>query len=457
MQVFGDQHGNVVHLFERDCSIQRRHQKVVEEAPAPHFPPETRQAMAEAAVAAARAIDYVGAGTMEFLLDQSGSFYFIEMNTRLQVEHPVTELITGFDLVEWQLRVAAGEKLPVRQDEITATGHAIEVRLYAEDPARNFLPQTGRLEHLRFPEASAHVRIDSGVEAGDTISVYYDPMIAKLVVWDRDRPAAVSRLRQALAATQVAGPTTNRAFLAEIAGHEAFLAGEVDTGFIDRHSAALLPAAGPLPDTALALAVVYQLEMRRRDAEKAARRSSDPWSPWNAVDGWRVNGSGEDKLYFTRGGERTEVAVQYSGTGYSARLPGGTAEIRATLDDAGDIQAEIQGRRLAATVLTDRGDLLVMAAGRVDRVTPYDPGAASATLDSSGGQLTAPMPGRIVRVLVSAGERVKRGTALIVLEAMKMEHTVTAPSDGVVERIGFVAGDLVQEGVELIGFRAGNG
>ena len=454
MQVFGDNHGNVVHLFERDCSIQRRHQKVVEEAPAPHFPEATRRAMAEAAIAAAQAIGYSGAGTVEFLLDRGGAFYFIEMNTRLQVEHPVTELITGFDLVEWQLRVAAGEALPVTQEDISATGAAIEVRLYAEDPARNFLPQTGRLRHLRLPHESAHVRIDSGVREGDAITVYYDPMIAKLIVWDRDRPAAVRRLRQALAGVEVAGVVTNRAFLAEIAAHPAFAAGEVDTGFIDRHAADLSPEAQPLSDETLALAAAWTLARRAQEAAAAARRSADPRSPWHAADGWRLNGAGGDLLRFRDGEAAVTVPVAYRRGGWRLDLPGGALDVAAELDESGALTVDLGGRRRTATVLEETGALLVMADGRVHRVAPYDPGAAAAAQDLSGGHLAAPMPGKVVRVLATEGERVKRGAPLLVLEAMKMEHTIAAPADGIVERIAFAVGDLVEEGVELVSFRA---
>ena len=455
MQVFGDDHGNAVHLFERDCSIQRRHQKVIEEAPAPHFPETTRRGMADAAVAAVRAIGYSGAGTIEFLLDRSGSFYFIEMNTRLQVEHPVTEMITGFDLVEWQLRVAAGEPLPVRQEDIRARGHAIEVRLYAEDPARNFLPQTGALRRLRFPADGVHVRADSGVREGDAISIHYDPMIAKLVVWDEDRLAAIRRLRRALAETEIAGPVTNRQFLAEIAAHPAFAAGEVDTGFIDRHTADLIPAPEPPSSEVLAIASAFLLEDRRRQAGETVERSQDPWSPWNRLDGWRLNGTGEDILRFRDGEGSVEVAVGYRKGGYRLRLAGVAMEVSAELTQVPELLLDIDGRRTAATVLRDKDDLLVLAAGKTHRLTIHDPGAAAAAQAGSGGLLTAPMPGKIVRVLVAEGDKVKRGTALIVLEAMKMEHTITAPADGVVERLAFAVGDQVQEGVELVAFKAG--
>ncbi|MDX1576797.1 MAG: acetyl-CoA carboxylase biotin carboxylase subunit, partial [Kiloniellales bacterium] len=288
VQIFADQRGRALHLFERDCSIQRRHQKVIEEAPAPGLSAKLRAAMGRAAVAAARAIGYVGAGTVEFLVDGK-SFYFMEMNTRLQVEHPVTEMITGHDLVEWQLRVAAGEALPCGQGDLAITGHAIEARLYAEDPARDFLPAPGRLERLRFPKEGRHLRIDSGVREGDEISHYYDPMIAKLIVAGKDRPAAVARLTRALAATEISGVATNLAFLERIAAHADYRAGRIDTVFVERHGESLLPADGLVSDEALALASLAVLLRREAEARAAARASDDPYSPWQETDGWRLN------------------------------------------------------------------------------------------------------------------------------------------------------------------------
>jgi len=283
VQIFADRHGNTVHLFERDCSIQRRHQKVLEEAPAPGLDPEQRDAMAEAAVAAARAVGYIGACTVEFIAE-GGGFYFIEMNTRLQVEHPVTEAVTGLDLVEWQFRVAAGEPLPIRQSDLVLHGHAIEARLYAEDPERGFLPQTGTLHGLRFPP-SRLARVDTGVRQGDTITPFYDPMIAKIISWGEDRAAALGRLRRALAETVVLGVGTNRDFLARVAAHPEFVSGAVDTGFIERHRAALVPPRGPAPDTVLAAATLCRLMTREDAAGAVASRSADPFSPWARADG----------------------------------------------------------------------------------------------------------------------------------------------------------------------------
>ena len=327
IQVFGDSHGNAVHLFERDCSLQRRHQKVLEEAPAPGMPLAMRKAMGDAAVAAAKAIGYVGAGTVEFIADVShglkaDAFYFMEMNTRLQVEHPVTEMITGQDLVEWQLRVAGGEPLPLAQHALAIHGHAIEARVYAEDPARGFLPATGTLRRLRPPAESAHVRIDSGIREGDAVTPYYDPMVAKLIVWDHDRAAALRRLVGALTSYQIAGLTTNIAFLADVARHPAFVAADLDTGFIERHAADLLPGPQPISDRVLALACLGVLLHRKAEAGAAAARSPDPWSPWHAVDGWRLNDEGRSDLRLAAGDQEYAVAVRYSGTGWR---PGSSA------------------------------------------------------------------------------------------------------------------------------------
>jgi len=453
VQVFGDSHGNAIHLFERDCSIQRRHQKVFEESPAPGLPEATRRAMGAAAVAAAQAIDYSGAGTVEFLLGQDGSFYFIEMNTRLQVEHPVTELVTGLDLVEWQLRVASGEPLPLRQDDVRQDGHAIEVRLYAEDPGRGFLPQTGNLNRLSMPVEGPHVRVDTGVREGDAISVHYDPMIAKLIVWDHDRPAAVRRLTKALAATVIGGVNTNRQYLLEIAAHPAFAAGEVDTGFIDRHAGDLLPSSQPASDRVLALAACQVLIERRAAVAAAAARSADPWSPWNLTNGWRLNGEAVETVRFRDGDAPVEIAVRHRGAGWRLTLPGGEMDASAEAEADGTLAADLGGRRIRAAVIADGDTVIVMDGGRAHRLLRHDPAAAAAQ-DTGGGKLTSPMPGKIVRVLAKAGDTVRRGTPLIVLEAMKMEHTIAAPGDGTVERIAFQVGDMVEEGVELVAISA---
>ena len=457
IQVFADSHGNCVYLFERDCSLQRRHQKVIEEAPAPGMDPARRRAMGEAAVTAARAVGYVGAGTVEMIADAGGTFYFMEMNTRLQVEHPVTEMITGQDLVEWQLRVAAGEKLPLGQDQLAISGHAFEARLYAEDPVREFLPAAGRVAHLRLPAESAHVRIDTGVAVGDSVGIHYDPMIAKLIVWDRDRRSALSRLARALADTQIVGLATNVAFLGAVARHPAFQSAEIDTGFIERHRAALVLPAGPADDTVLALAALAVLLRRAEEAAAAARRSSDAHSPWHRTDGWRLNDDNQHTLRFRDGEDERSVIVHYRADGYAVDLPSGAhMAVRGTRLSDGDIAADLGGRRLTATVIrqemADRDDVLtVLCDGHAHRLAIIDPMRQAAAAESAGGgRLTAPMPGKVIQVLVKVGDQVARGRPLIVLEAMKMEHTVAAPADGTVKSVRYAAGDFVEEGTELL-------
>lgn len=450
VQVFGDSHGNVVHLFERDCSIQRRHQKVIEESPAPHLSQSLRSQLGDAAVAAAQAVGYVGAGTVEFILDPDGSFFFLEMNTRLQVEHPVTELVTDQDLVEWQLRVAAGERLPLAQDELTLRGHAIEARLYAEDPAAGFLPSSGRVEFLRLPQESVHVRVDAGVDQGDDVTVHYDPLIAKIVVWGSERAAAVRRLAQALAAVRLVGPTSNRDFLSAVASHPAFGKGLVDTGFIERHRAALLPPAATDDDTVVAIAALYVLLDRERRAS-AGCRGSDAWSPWAKTTGWRLNHAGHDMLTMRWNGREDVIRVTY-GDRYTLELPGGAVEVRGEFDESGDLIADIGGRRGSATVVQRGAELVVMTSKGTHKVVVQDPHDHGEATDGAAGHIGAPMPGRVIALPVSAGTRVRRGTPLFVMEAMKMEHSVYAPSDGVVEEIRCAVGDVVQEGAELITF-----
>jgi 3-methylcrotonyl-CoA carboxylase alpha subunit len=451
VQVFADSHGNAVHLFERDCSIQRRHQKVIEEAPAPGMTPERRAAMGEAAVAAARAIGYEGAGTVEFLADPSGEFWFMEMNTRLQVEHPVTEMITAEDLVEWQLRVAAGEDLPLGQDELEILGHAIEVRLYAEDPARGFMPATGTLAHLRFPEESAHVRVDTGVREGDEVSVHYDPMIAKLIVWDESRDAALRRLRGALAETQVVGVTTNVDFLLAIAWHSAFAAGEVDTGFIDRHMAALSPERGAIPDRILAIAAIHVLLRQTEAAALAAAGSADSHSPWHDTGGWRLNDHGRQTLRFDAGEESAAVTIHYERVGgWRLDLPQGTVAARGERRADGGLILWLDGARIEAMAVDHAGSLNVMAGGQSHVLTLFDPIAAAEAMEAPAGSLKAPLPGKILQVLVAEGDSVRPGQALMILEAMKMEHTIAAPAAGKVATLRFAAGDQVEEGAELL-------
>jgi len=448
MQIFRDDHGNAVHLFERDCSSQRRHQKVVEEAPAPGFGAAMRQAMGAAALSAAEAIDYRGAGTVEFLVDGDG-FYFMEMNTRLQVEHPVTEMITGFDLVEWQLRVAAGEALPASQDDILANGHAIEARLYAEDPATGFLPSTGRLLHLAFPEGAEGIRVDSGVRSGDSVSVFYDPMIAKVAAWGPDRTTALSRLQRALARTEVAGVVTNLGFLQAVLSHTRFAAGVVDTAFIDQQRAVLVAAEEDVPEFVLAAAALAEMAWRREDARRAAAASGDPHSPWQLSNGWRLNAETHSDLTFLSGEEILEATVHFARDGLRLALPGGQVAAAAEPLPDGRLAIRLGDAGFAARVLRQGLDRWVVVEGASYRLTLEDPFKGLAGEAAASGRIVAPMPGKVIAVLVQAGDAVAEGLPLLRLEAMKMEHTLTAPHDGVVEALGCAVGDLVEEGAEL--------
>jgi 3-methylcrotonyl-CoA carboxylase alpha subunit len=454
IQVFADSHGNALHIFERDCSIQRRHQKVIEEAPAFGMTPELRHKMGEAAVAAARAIGYVGAGTVEFLLDEDGSFYFMEMNTRLQVEHPVTEMISGLDLVEWQLRVAAGEAMPCSQDQLAICGHAIEARIYAEDPARDFLPSIGTLQHLRTPLESAHVRIDSGVRQGDEVSIHYDPMIAKLIVWDSDRNAAIRRMRTALAEFQVVGVTTNIGFLGNVVALHTFSAGKIDTGFIERHRDALFPESAPASDRTLALASLDLMLTRSAEAKCRAQKSHDPHSPWHQTSGWLLNSDNYHHLHFIDAEQVISVIAHYRPSGFLLELPGGGMLVRGERDDAGELMADLAGTRIKATVIRNGAVLTVLDQGKSHQLMIHNLHSVGEQDEVSAGRLTAPMPGKIVAVMVETGVRVVRGTPLLIMEAMKMEHTINAPCDGSVAEFHYPVGAVVNEGAELLEFTA---
>ncbi len=451
IQVFADTQGEAVYLFERDCSVQRRHQKVLEEAPAPGMTPERRRAMGEAAVAAAKAIGYVGAGTVEFIAEQDGRFYFMEMNTRLQVEHPVTEMITGLDLVEWQLRIAAGEPLPNTQDQLAIRGHAIEARVYAEDPAKGFLPSIGRIVHWRMPANSPRVRVDTGFHAGDEVSPYYDPLLAKVIAWGEDRDAALAQLQAALAQCEVAGVTTNVAFLERVLGHEAFAQGRLDTGLIERHRDALFPATAPASDDVLLAAALAEFDALRQAGADAAAVSTDPHSPWNALDAWWPNSlRAAVEFTFADGDERHVVALRpQPGGALHATLPRRTLTATMVRSD-GRLRIDTGDSRFTAAVIAIDDDRHVFVPAGRGKLVRIDPLAHAGEEVEHAGHLMAPMSGTVVAVLVRPGDKVAKGAPLVVLEAMKMEHTITAPAAGVVTAVNFAAGERVAEGADLV-------
>jgi len=456
VQVFADSHGNCVHLFERDCSLQRRHQKVIEEAPAPGLSDELRQQMGAAAVAAAKAVNYENAGTIEFLLDANDDFYFMEMNTRLQVEHPVTELITSQDLVEWQLRVAAGEPLPCGQDDLVIQGHAMEARLYAEDPDKGFLPSPGHLRHLQFPDNVPHTRIDTGVATGQEVTAHYDPMIAKIITWGEDRDAARLRLIEALAATEVVGPTVNRRFLMTLAKDENFAAGKPDTGLIERIPAEMYSGQAALDRTGLTLAALHVLMDRIETAAMAARLSNDPGSPWNHTDCWRLNDQAHQDLMFRYGEQDFTLSAAPRPAGFTLTDSEGESwSVSPVVDLGGRLRMEMDDNLIAGRVVAVDHTLHIFSGGNEWTMVLADPAAMAADSDSDAPAFVAPMPGKIVAVNIEAGETVAAGDTLIVLEAMKMEHAIKAPVDGVVTAVHYGVGDQVDEGTDLIEFEEG--
>lgn len=425
IQVFADQHGHCLYLNERDCSIQRRHQKVVEEAPAPGLSAEQRKAMGQAAVRAAQAIGYVGAGTVEFLLDARGEFFFMEMNTRLQVEHPVTEAITGLDLVAWQIRVAQGEALPITQAQVPLNGHAIEVRLYAEDPANDFLPATGQLALYREPTPGPGRRVDSGVAQGDSVSPFYDPMLGKLIAWGEDREQARLRLLSMLDEFAVGGLKTNLGFLRRIIGHPAFAAAELDTGFIPRYQDQLLPPPGELSDAFWQVAAQAFMQTRPLDATH---------SPWADGRGFRAGLPAEISLHLSCNGQDRRVSV-------APQAPQWQDEY---------LLVDQQGVRRAHRVMRDGDGVFLRWDGEMHRIGLFDPIAAVDASQAHQGGLTAPMNGSIVRVLVEVGQTVEAGCQLVVLEAMKMEHSIRAPHAGVIKALYCQEGEMVGEGSALV-------
>ena len=458
IQVFGDTQGNCVYLFERDCSVQRRHQKVLEESPAPGMTPALRQKMGEAAVAAAQAVNYVGAGTVEFIVEQPGGydqpeamkFYFMEMNTRLQVEHPVTEAITGEDLVDWQLRVASGLPLPKRQDELRITGHAIEARICAENPDNGFLPATGTLHVYRKPDCASFrvgdVRVDDGVREGDAISPFYDSMIAKLIVHGDTREQALARLDAALAETRIVGLATNVQFLRQVIASDAFATAKLDTALIEREKQHLFHQQRLPQAQAVAAAVAQVLQAER------AQETADPFS---RRDGWRSHGVAERRWDFRQGEAAVPARLRYLHDG-ALQLAVGEGESLAegllSWQQAGDGAFDVQfaGQRLRAQVHVLGEQCHVFAPQGAAVLGLADPLAHAGDVHSEGGRLTAPMPGKVVSFAVKAGDKVSKGQPLAVMEAMKMEHTIAAPGDGVVAELLYAPGDQVTEGSELL-------
>ncbi|MBZ0222081.1 MAG: acetyl/propionyl/methylcrotonyl-CoA carboxylase subunit alpha [Dokdonella sp.] len=451
-QVFGDSHGHVVHLNERECSAQRRYQKVLEETPSPFVTPELRAKMGDAAIAAARALDYVNAGTVEFIVGAGGDFYFMEINTRLQVEHPVTEMVLGLDLVELQLRVAAGEALPgslVRNKSIPQQGHAIELRLYAEDPEQGFLPGSGQLETLRLPAPSRHVRIDSGVIEGDSVTIFYDPMIAKLIVWDETREAALIRMREALAACAVIGPKSNIDFLERLVRHPAIVEGRIDTGYLDRCLDEFVGAGASDPAARFAAASAWLLQQEAQ-APRSAATSADQHSPWARADAWRVGHRGKRIVALLERGERVEIAA--FGAHGSYRLE--TADQKAQVENAhladGILSAQIDGLARRWQISFDHRGLIVHDGSRRHVFTHAPAFAWTPAVSGSSDRILAPMPGRIVLVKAAAGDAVAEGDELLVMEAMKMELSLKAPRAGKIAAMQAAAGDFVDADAVLV-------
>jgi 3-methylcrotonyl-CoA carboxylase alpha subunit len=475
IQVFADSLGHCVYLFERDCSVQRRHQKVLEEAPAPGMTPDRRAAMGKAAVAAAVAVGYVGAGTVEFIANQDGSFYFMEMNTRLQVEHPVTEMITGLDLVEWQLRVAHGEVLPKMQGQLSIHGHALEARIYAENPEKGFLPAIGQLLHVKTPAAvefeigmagginESVVRIDSGVRQGDAISPFYDPMIAKLIVWDADREAALAKMAAALAQYQVVGLATNIAFLQRLVTCPPFANADLDTGLIERNRDTLFPPLQATPMAVVALATMALVESEKDRADFESSHRGDIWGgdPWSHAMGWRLNQILQRRLGFADEYTRQaspnidyETRLIYRHDGYRLRMAGAEARMQLMHHDGDHFDLKLGTMSVAGTVKRAKDVFHVFYADTHYVLDYHDPMAHAGEVEIEGGRLTAPMPGKVVAVLVGKGQSAKKGEPLVIMEAMKMEHTIAAPHDGMVDDVLYAVGDQVADGAPLLAFSA---
>jgi 3-methylcrotonyl-CoA carboxylase alpha subunit len=437
VQVFADSHGHIVSLFDRDCSVQRRHQKIIEEAPAPDLRDEVRAAMAQAAVQTARSVGYVGAGTVEFLVDEAQNFYFMEMNTRLQVEHPVTEFITGIDLVEWQLRVAQGAPLPKRQEEISQRGAAVEARLYAEDPAHGYLPSVGRITHLHWPAAAAGLRLDIGVDAGDEVSTFYDPMLGKVIAWGESRAEAIDRLHRALGDIEIVGVTTNRTLLTSVLADQEFRRGGVATDFLGARHALLTFGEPPPGDLDIVLAAVW-----------CAARQSDGDALWADTGGWRLAAPPRSAWSFS---DRTAVIELTAPNSYVAQLGGRGYPLRVLARGAQSLEVEFAAQIQRLHVIEADQELHLFRGGRhVALRLARTEDALQVSAGAEEGSLLTPLPGTLVAVHVTTGQQVARGAPLVTVEAMKMEHTLTAPYDGIVTRIAFGLAERVAAGATLV-------
>jgi len=457
IQLFADSHEQVVHLYDRDCSMQRRHQKVIEEAPAPHIDDAVREQMQASAIACARAVNYLGAGTVEFLLAPDGEFYFMEMNTRLQVEHPVSEMITGQDLVAWQLKVAAGQSLPLQQDQIKARGHAIEARIYAENPEQNFLPSTGRLDYLSPPDSSARVRIDTGVQQGDEISPYYDPMIAKLICYGEDREQARLRLLSELDEFNIIGPHSNIRFLSSLCRHPQTVAGGYDTRFIEHHLDTLLDQVDSGDDpVAMIAAALHIIRQRSEQARMKQQAGSDPHSPWAELDSWRIAGAGTYEIELqTPLADKQRISIhgqlsRNNGTTLLFELTDGKRSVEVSPGNDENILFSVDGIRYQAIVVDAARSVRVLIKGQTLNFNLIDAGDALQANQADPGSIHSPMPGKIIACHVQAGQTVKHADSLMVVEAMKMEHAILAPHEGIVEHIYFTQGDQVADGDILL-------
>ncbi|CAH3172198.1 unnamed protein product [Porites lobata] len=458
VQVFGDTLGNTVYLFERDCSVQRRHQKIIEEAPAPDVSFDVRQRIGEAAVRAAKAVGYVGAGTVEFIMDKEQNFYFMEMNTRLQVEHPVTEMITGQDLVEWQLRVAAGESLPLTQEDIKLIGHSFEARIYAEDPESDFLPGAGPLLHLTTPQSSDRIRVETGVRQGDEVSVHYDPMIAKLVVWSENRDSALSLLKESLQQYHIVGLNTNVDFLTSLCEHSHFKEGDVHTDFIKQHYQDLFPPKSPLPTETLAQACLGLLLIERQEQEKRSAASTDPFSVWNSNVSFRLNNVAKRRIRLDDGDKKVYIIVSYNKDGsYTLEIEGERLDVKGKLesdDSRTCLTANINGNVFKSWLVDQEGTIHLFTKDGCHKVCrPIPKFLRGGPSVASQGSAVAPMTGTIVKVLVEPGQKVEEGETLIIMEAMKMEHVIRAPKDGVIGQVLYSEGQAVNRHAQLLHFQ----